>query len=61
MLQPSCGNKKLLKVDIKNTHFSDVGIFDIDQEKERKLRKMFVSTVCTAHVANKSYYWGEGW
>lgn len=50
MLQPSCGNKKLLKVDIKNTHFSDVGIFDIDQEKERKLRKMFVcfySMYCT--------------
>lgn len=57
MLQPSCGNKKLLKVNIKNTHFSDVSIiFDFDQEKERKLRKEFVSAVCTAHVADKSYY-----
>lgn len=57
MLQPSYGNKKLLKANTKNTHFSDVGIiFDFDQEKERKLRKVFVSMVCTAHVANKSYY-----
>lgn len=59
MLQPSCGNKKLLKVNIKSTHFSHVSIiFDFDQEKEKAEKRvcLFVSAVCTAHVANKSYY-----